>query len=560
MKQNPYGTPSWRKIRAKVLERDESKCRECGAVCSSPELDVHHLVPRSLGGPDELSNLVTLCDGCHAGHHPNLQASLSRRFLERWACRLIGWLDRTKSLPEGFEQLGAVLRLLGMKRFREGQLDVVLAALRGDSVLFVSPTGSGKTLCFQVPALLRPGLACVVSPLKALMSDQMVRNQRLKIPSTFINSDLNFSERASRWELIQSAAVKFFYFAPERFDPEMVGKREATRMLDLRPSYLVVDEAHCIVSWGNDFRPNYGRLGLVRKKMEKPPTLAFTASAGVRTQNAIKESLHASDAKVVLIGIDRPNIGMVRIKVSGPKEKYQVIHDLLSIRHDGKSMLFVPSLKIGYRLQKQLQELSGKEPVPFYHSQIESVVERDAILGRFMDRLKPTLKEVICTNAFGMGLDIPNVRLVIHWQPPESAEAYLQEFERGGRDGKPSLAVVLCDKNPDARERKLLYFMADRSTGGDGQRDEVQEAAFRERLNSIDEMFEMATPRSGCFRKRLRTYFEGHEDRVSKGIIQWLLEWLFAEKIKKVKRGVCCDYCNGISKHNIVEKTKNLFQ
>jgi len=106
---------------------------------------------------------------------------------------------------------------------------------------------------------------------------------------------------------------------------------------------------------------------------------------------------------------------------------------------------------------------------------------------------------------------------------------------------------------------KLLYFMADRSTGGDGRRDEVQETAFRERLNSIDEMFEMATPRSGCFRKRLRTYFEGHENRVSKGIIQRLLEWLFAEKIKKAKRGICCDYCNGVSKHNVVEKTNNLF-
>jgi ATP-dependent DNA helicase RecQ len=131
---------------------------------------------------------VTLCDGCHGAHHPNLQVSLSRRFIERWALRLAVWLDKRRELPDGTPNLGGALRLLGLKKFREHQLEVVLAALKGQSVLMVSPTGSGKTLCFQLPALLRRGTAYVISPLKALMAEQVSDLQRKKIPCSFINS------------------------------------------------------------------------------------------------------------------------------------------------------------------------------------------------------------------------------------------------------------------------------------------------------------------------------------------------------------------------------------
>lgn len=151
----------WQSIRKVVLARDENTCVSCGKVPATSEADVHHVIPRSAGGLDDPSNLITLCDGCHAARHPNLQASLARRTLERWGLRLARWLDRQHELGHLDECVGAALRLLGATRFRHPQLDVALAALRGESVLLVSATGSGKSLCFQVPVLLNRGVGLV---------------------------------------------------------------------------------------------------------------------------------------------------------------------------------------------------------------------------------------------------------------------------------------------------------------------------------------------------------------------------------------------------------------
>src|SRR5579862_1811965 len=304
--QPPLGQ-TWQETRKIVLSRDNSRCVSCGEVCQRGEADVHHLVPRSLGGSDEASNLVTLCDGCHGTHHPNLQASLSRRFIERWAMRLAKWLDRQRELPEATPNLGGALRFLGLEKFRENQLEVVLAALNGESVLLVSPTGSGKTLCFQLPTLLRSGTAFVISPLKALMSDQVSGLQKKKIPGSFINGDLGPDEKRMRYELLEHHALKFLYCTPERFDTNMVRAEEVQRISRAKPSFLVVDEAHCIDRWGGDFRPNYSRLGAVKQLLGNPPVLAFTATAGIKSQNRILQSLGITNARVVVSGVDRPN-------------------------------------------------------------------------------------------------------------------------------------------------------------------------------------------------------------------------------------------------------------
>src|SRR5216117_2581272 len=205
----------WRAVRAVVLARDSHVCRACGESCSQGEADVHHLIPRAAGGVDEPANLITLCDGCHAAHHPNLQGSLARRTIERWGLRLARWLDRQKQLAGLDDSIGATLRLLGLQRFRAPQLEVILAALRGESLLLVSATGSGKSLCFQIPVLLNRGLGIVISPLKALMSQQVADLQLKKIPSTFINGDLAPSEKTIRYELMKDGAVKFVYCTPE---------------------------------------------------------------------------------------------------------------------------------------------------------------------------------------------------------------------------------------------------------------------------------------------------------------------------------------------------------
>src|SRR6516165_4890968 len=174
----------WVKIREAVLRRDDYRCVECRKLCRSAEADVHHLLPRSAGGADEPSNLVTLCDGCHAAHHPKLAGRLARRVMEKWAVRLAQWLDRRRAISDASRNYGAALRLFGLERFRDGQLPVVEAALSGQSVLVVSPTGFGKTLCFQLPAILRPGVSVVVSPLKALMAEQVSALLRHKISYT----------------------------------------------------------------------------------------------------------------------------------------------------------------------------------------------------------------------------------------------------------------------------------------------------------------------------------------------------------------------------------------
>src|SRR5688572_809228 len=161
----------WERVRRQVLRRDNQRCVSCHIKLLSADADIHHLMPRSMGGTDELSNLITLCDGCHARHHPTLAGGLARRVMEKWAVRLAKWLDREGVVVEDTGSFGPALRLFGLDRFRHGQLPIVMAALSGKSVLVVSPTGSGKTLCFQLPALLRHSVALVVSPLKTLMSE-----------------------------------------------------------------------------------------------------------------------------------------------------------------------------------------------------------------------------------------------------------------------------------------------------------------------------------------------------------------------------------------------------
>ena len=259
----------WANIREAVLRRDKYTCVECRKPYPPAELDVHHLLPRSAGGPDEPSNLITLCDGCHAAHHPKLAGRLARRVMEKWAVRLAQWLDRRRAISDASRNYGAALRLFGLERFRDGQLPVVEAALCGQSVLVVSPTGFGKTLCFQLPAILRSGVSVVVAPLKVLMGEQVSALFRHKIPSTFINSDLDSVEKRIRYQQLADKIIKLLYVAPERFFVQNTS--ELQMLWSLKPSFLVIDEAHCIDQWGRDFRPDYGRLNEVRRALGSPP-------------------------------------------------------------------------------------------------------------------------------------------------------------------------------------------------------------------------------------------------------------------------------------------------
>jgi ATP-dependent DNA helicase RecQ len=395
------------------------------------------------------------------------------------------------------------------------------------------------------------------------MSDQIAHLQHRKIPGTFINSDLGSAEKQARYEMIDQGMFKFIYCAPERFDHDKVGTIEIQRLLALKPNYLVVDEAHCIVRWGHDFRRSYGQLGDVRLRMGNPPVLAFTATASRKTQYEIVRSLRMENPKRVVAGVDRPNIALMRLRTGGDSEKIRTIFKLLHFQHGGKTMLFVPTLKVGEFVESELVRISPENSIPFYHSQL-STARKEEFLGKFTGRTDPTISGIICTNAFGMGLDVPNVRLVIHWQPPDSAESYLQEFGRAGRDGKPSLAVMFYDttnsypktdmkRRENSDDAKLLRFMAERTTNSAEMSSEDKEVALKGKYDVINEMFEMATPGRACFREKLLDYFRDPAVKKPRGFVMWLMSRLFSSRARQPRMSICCDYCNRVTAQNLLD-------
>lgn len=530
---------SWQTIRNLVLDRDGFRCVECGDLLLSSDADIHHLLPRSMGGTDELSNLVTLCDGCHARHHPTLAGGLARRAIEEWAVRLAKWLDREGLVSEQTGSFGPALRLFGLDRFRHGQLPIILAALAGRSILVVSPTGSGKTLCFQLPAVLRAGVTLVVSPLKTLMSEQVSALLGKKVPATFINSDLSSTEKETRFLLMSQRAIKLMYVAPERFFVRSEDERSQLRQS--QPSYLVVDEAHCVDKWGRDFRPEYGRLDEVRQKLGSPPVLAFTATAGKEMQDRILASLGIPDAKVFVRDVDRPNIALLRWKCS-PERRAQAIASLLRLPEllGEKAMIFVPTVKVGEALKLELIE-RGLD-VPLYHSKLGNAWERQELLKRFVGESLPSADHIICTNAFGMGLDIPNVRLVVHWQHPASMEDLLQEFGRAGRDGRRSVSVIFHEARSTS-DAGRLKFMAQKTVENAPLGESEKAAMLDQRYRQIDQAASLIRS-SSCFRQSIRSYFGEGSDSRRPSLAERILEWVYGTRAKIVQKAACCDSCD----------------
>lgn len=525
---------TWQAVRKVVLARDNFKCAECGVA---EELHVHHLVPRHLGGDDAANNLITLCSACHAVRHPNLQASLSRRFIERWALSLARLFDVDKELPENSDQLSLALRIMGKDRFNDGQLQVVLAALRGESVLVIRPTGSGKSLCFQIPALLSSHVTFVVTPLKPLMQDQVVGLQRLKIPASYINSDLKQDEKRKRYDLLRNNSLKFLYLTPERLDTDVVrDPKEIDFLFKAHPSYLVIDEAHCVDNWGDGFRPSYGKIHEHLLEMGNPPILAFTATAGIKAQKRILSSIGVPNARVIVSDVDRPNITLIRHEVDTDFERFEIIKNVIS-SVIGKVMIFVPTKNEGDKVSAGLQTIGLS--VPFYHGKLNPV-DREFLQNRFSGRNDPEIDVIICTNAFGMGLDIPNVRAVIHWMQPESIEDYLQEFGRAGRDRNPSTAIIFKTKKDDTGLRK---FMAEKSLEMAKKRGIDGSASYKRKLESIAELDQMIRNRNRCFRKQITEYFQT-DAQLKISFAMRIVEWLLSYKTKTKKASFCCDACN----------------
>jgi ATP-dependent DNA helicase RecQ len=335
--------------------------------------------------------------------------------------------------PSGLYQARTVLaESFGYATFRTAQLRVLQPLLEGRHVLAVLPTGAGKSLCYQVPALLSGGLTIVVSPLISLMQDQVASLRRRNIPAAYLNSTLSKEDQRAILNLALGGAARLLYCAPERLASLCRLIRDAGVDVPL----LAIDEAHCIVEWGSAFRPVYRRLGEFRYHLGEPQTLALTGSATPSTQTEILAVLRIPRASVVTASFDRPNLRFAVACVRGDRVRFARLVEEIE-RACGQVIVYAPTRRITELIARALR-FRGIRAAP-YHAGLDADVRRP-VLGAFLHDRAPV---VVATSAFGMGIDKADVRLVLHWGPPRTLEAYYQEAGRAGRDGRSSLCLVL---------------------------------------------------------------------------------------------------------------------
>ena len=317
--------------------------------------------------------------------------------------------------------------------FRPGQERAIASVLAGRDTLVVLPTGGGKSICYQVPALVKQGLTVVISPLISLMKDQVDALMKRGIEAAFINSTLSTAEVSDRMVRAQRGEIRLLYVAPERFD---VGAT-AERLKAIGIALLAVDEAHCISEWGHDFRPSYRRVGEVRQRLGNPPTIALTATATPVVREDIARILDLQDPEIIVTGFDRPNLSYGVIAAKNDREKDAVVVDQLRELEDGSGIVYASTRKTVERLAQYLDDQGI--PASAYHAGLDDE-RRRRVQDLFMSG---TSRVIVATNSFGMGVDKSNVRLVIHYAMPGTLEAYYQEAGRAGRDGLHSRCLLL---------------------------------------------------------------------------------------------------------------------
>ena len=330
----------------------------------------------------------------------------------------------------------------GYDDFRPGQWDIIRPIVEGRDVLAILPTGGGKSICYQVPALLYEGLTLVISPLIALMQDQVAGLEAHGVKATYINSALPRREIEQRWLAAEHGKYRLLYLAPERLSSEAFAVR-ASRM---NISLLAVDEAHCISEWGHNFRPSYLQIAAARKHMGDPPTIAVTATATPNVRKDIVEHLVLRRPERIVQGFDRPNIVWSIFRTENKRSKVLDILDGVP----GSGILYSSTRKGVERWADWLTRRN--ESCAFYHGGLEGSV-RERVQNGW---IRGDQRIMVATNAFGMGIDKPNVRFVIHVDLPGTLEGYYQEAGRGGRDGKTSWATLLYHQGDEETPRRLI--------------------------------------------------------------------------------------------------------
>jgi ATP-dependent DNA helicase RecQ len=332
-----------------------------------------------------------------------------------------------------------------LESFRPGQAEVVEAQMQGRDVLAVAPTGSGKSLSYWVPAILGDGLTVVVSPLIALMKDQVDRLVAHGVRAAFINSTLNSNAQRERLDAASRGEYQLVYVAPERFSrPGFMG-----RLATLGVKRFIVDEAHCISTWGHDFRPDYRLIGGALEACGRPPIGAFTATATPSVREDIASNLGLRDPLVVVTGFNRPNLRLETVHARGGRDRLEQLRRRLN-PGAGRALVYTGTVKAAENIAAAISRWGF--PAAPYHGRLPDD-NRRRIQDGFAAR---DLRVVVATSAFGMGVDFPDIRQVIHVGYPGSVEAYYQEAGRAGRDGHPALCLLIhSNKDRDLQ----VYFI-----------------------------------------------------------------------------------------------------
>lgn len=383
-------------------------------------------------------------------------------------------------------------------KFRTGQREIIESILSGSDIVALMPTGGGKSLCYQLPAILSETVTLIISPLIALMKDQVDSLMARGIPATFINSSLPLDEMNKRLTAIRDGNIKIVYVAPERF--ANAGFRKLLSTIDV--SLFAVDEAHCVSQWGHDFRPDYLELGTHIKLLKKRPVIAaFTATATPEVKEDIIRRLQLRDPKVFIRGFDRPNIKFFAQCDLKPTERMaEVLRIVQSLSGAGSGIVYALSRKDTESIAAYLNK--NEVTAHAYHAGM-SADDRERIQNNFMEN---RFKIIVATVAFGMGVDKADIRFVIHCGMPGSLEGYYQEAGRAGRDGEIAYCVLLHSKR-DAVTHKYFIRGDKQNMLALGNAEQEVNQLIHIKYARLDDVVRYATAK-GCRRRIILEYFD----------------------------------------------------